>query len=134
MCVCLSELLSGLLVWVSATCNGHFVFLCVLSRSMSAPVHLARSDSKPFVAVLERSSQLVEDTFTEEPRVIIDATPPIAKRGRRGKKIKKRSIEEVAKEDSFTPDVKKGKYQLRNRKKHKRFIEVLHWQHIYIHV
>ena len=88
-------------------------------------MHLARSDSKPFVAVLERSSQLVEDTFTEEPRVIIDATPPIAKRGRRGKKIKKRSIEEVAQEeDSVTPDVKKGKYQLRNRRKHQRFVEV----------
>jgi hypothetical protein len=92
--------------------------------AMSTSVHLARSDSKPFVAVLERSSQLVEDTFTEEPRVIIDATPPIAKRGRRGKKVKKRSIEEVVQEeDSVTPDVKKGKYQLRNRRKHQRFVE-----------
>ena len=86
--------------------------------------HLTRSDSKPFIAILERSSQLVEDTFSEEPRIVIDATPPIAKRGRRGQRRKKRSIEDVTKgEGGVTPGTKKGKYLLRNRQKHHRFTE-----------
>ena len=99
---------------------------------------IPRSDSKPFVAVLERSSQLVEDTFSEEPpRMIIDATPPAARRGRgRWGKKKKQEEEEVKRkregevkrkrEEEPTTDMepKKGKYSLRNRKKHKRFGEV----------
>lgn len=67
----------------------------------------------------------MEESFSlQEPRVVIDATPPIAKR-KRGKK-KKRSIEMVAKEEGngATPETKRGKYQLRCRKKHQHFPEV----------
>lgn len=84
-------------------------------------MHLTHSDSKPVIAVLERSSQLVEDTFTEAPSIIIDATPPIAKRGRGMRKKAKRTIDG---DGCVTPEAKKGKYQLRNRKKHQRFAEV----------
>lgn len=55
--------------------------------------------------VLDHSSQLLEE-------IVIDATPPIAKREQSKRALK----------DSDTPDtVKKGKYLLRNRKKHQRF-------------
>ena len=87
--------------------------------SRSTSVHLTHSDSKPVIAVLERSSQLVEDTFTEEPSIIIDATPPIAKRGRGFRKKTKRTNDNG--DSCVTPETKRGKYQLRNRKKHQRF-------------
>lgn len=55
--------------------------------------------SKPYVPVLERSSQLVEDTIIEESKVEIDATPlPVRKKARKIKakqSKKKRSIHEV---------------------------------------
>ena len=103
------------------------VFFLFCHRS----AHLPHSDSKPFIAILERSSQLVEDTFTEEtPRIIIDATPPAGRRGRRAKKPKKRSIEEVARaESSMTPDTKRVKYQLRSRKRQQLAPEVECTQH-----
>lgn len=69
---------------------------------------------------------MIEDTFSEEtPRLIIDATPPAARRGRRGKKLLtlKKEKEEPPLSDDIEPS-KKGKYSLRNRKKHKRFEEV----------
>ena len=89
-----------------------------------APDAIPRSDSKPYVAVLEHSS-LLEDTFTEDdtPRVVIDATPPVARKGRgRGRKHKQTAAEDTA-TDIDVPK-KKGRYQLRNRKKHQRFAEV----------
>ena len=99
-------------------------FSCLLNRSPSTP--LPRSDSKPYVAVLDRSSQLMEDTFSEEPRVVIDATPPVGKRGRRVKKRKSSEEEEGER--------KKGKYQLRNRKKHKRILGVSQHFCTFIHM
>ncbi|CAI8057783.1 hypothetical protein GBAR_LOCUS31470, partial [Geodia barretti] len=80
------------------------------------PEGLPRSDSKPRVAVLERSSLLMEDTFTDTTttRVVIDATPPIArKRGRKQKLPAKENIE----------DLPSKKYPRRTRNKPKRFTE-----------
>ena len=71
--------------------------------------------------------------------MVSDATPPAARRGsgRRGKKKqeeeevkrkregkvkRKREEEPTTASDDMEP--KKGKYSLRNRKKHKRFVEV----------
>ena len=48
--------------------------------SPTASGGLPRSDSKPYIPILERSSQLAEDFSEEKPRVVIDATtPPIAR-------------------------------------------------------
>ena len=73
----------------------------------------------------------MEDTFTEEtPRIIIDATPPAGRRGRRAKKPKKRSIEAVARAESgMTPDTKRVKYQLRSHKRQQLVPEVECTQH-----
>ena len=56
--------------------------------------------SKPYVPILERSSQLIEESFShQEARVEIDVTPLAARRrGGRSKKAKKRSIESVERE------------------------------------
>ena len=58
--------------------------------------------SKPFVPLLERSSQLVEESFSQvqeaEP-VHIDATPAAAKKRGFKRKAKKRSIDVAVMED-----------------------------------
>ena len=63
--------------------------------------------SKPYVPVLERSSQLIEDSVLDEStKMEIDATPlPLRKKARKlkakaAKSARKRSIEAVDKENS----------------------------------
>ena len=54
--------------------------------------------SKPFIPVLERSSQLMEDTIVDESKLEIDVTPlPVRKKARKAKtkSRKKRSIHEM---------------------------------------
>ena len=62
--------------------------------------------SKPYVPVLERSSQLIDESILdEETKLEIDATPlPLRKKARKlkakaEKAARKRSIEEVDKEN-----------------------------------
>ena len=90
------------------------IFTCTLYRSYLEAVggHGGKSTvkddldlSKPYVPVLESSSQLIDDSFLDESsRMEIDATPlPLRKKARKLKaksaKARKRSIEAVDKEN-----------------------------------
>ena len=74
--------------------------------------------SKPFVPVLERSSQLIDESFTEsDGRPVIDATPlPVRKKTKRGI-FKGKNVEEVAKQEN-TESVSVG-----NGMEHKSFMQ-----------
>ena len=66
----------------------------------------------------------MEDSFSEvKPRVVIDATPPIARKKRGREKKQKPAEKDVVATEGDTP-TKRGKYQLRNRSKHQRFVAV----------
>ena len=81
-----------------------FRYFCLISRSHDQAVN--RSDhstdsttdldrSKPYVPVLERSSQLMEDSELDSTRIVIDANPmPLRKKAKRKRKQEQKPIKD----------------------------------------